>query len=792
MGIKLIFEIELRSDYHVGAGSGLGADIDSALLRDGDGIPTLRGTIITGLLRDGLWRLLQLQPLERYRQCQHSGQDGDVSSYCGRKDPKETLCPICRLFGTPRSPKRWRVSSARPLGLEVPTTGGWEPGETGAQVVQRVRVSPFTRRAEERKLFSQENGDGRLRFRFTIRCWEDGDAVLDEAALLVAAARNVRELGRSRRRGQGECRIHLIEPSELPGLKPAKGELLEQALLTRFEQHWLSDRAEARTVGPSSFPQVQVTPVTIPHALRFRLIIRVDDPIVVAKRGEAGNQFETSEIISGTTLRGAFAARAAECNDLNDAAIYADFAGLFLRGQVGFPFLYPAKQTGDNLYPAIPVPRDFLTCKVFPGLKKYQHSAQGFAAQPPDTNKTCSKCLQEDKETPLQPLSGFMTVEENPQELPVRTRSEMHIRVVPEQQRVKRGLLFGYTAIEVGQYFVGEMTFADEPAWQRFRRMTGLPEAGQVFSLRLGKAARRGYGQVTACLEPSDGRESVQVHLSLAERVADPTQLLTLTLLTDAVVTDKWGRYRLGLEADWLSETLGMPVDPDSLNPFVGTRLVDGFNAHLGLPRWRDVAIAAGSSVGFRLAGPPADWQERLAAIEREGIGLRRDEGFGRVVFNHPVYSGCKGITSSDIVLGANLRLQALTDTSEHLLSKEMQFRSEWSNILDDEKGWNKCQDWRFAAVARWLHAHCGEPLGELRQEMQRLGEPDENLCRLIPDYGCRSKDKKIGREGIELIVNLLSRLEEKTSVSSQRRLGVIMLAERIAATAQPRKEEQQ
>lgn len=792
MGIKLVFEIELRSDYHVGAGSGLGPDIDSALLRDRDGVPTLRGTIITGLLRDGLWRLLQLQLLERYRQCQRSGQDGDVPLYCGQKNAEEPLCPLCQLFGTPRSPKRWRVGSARPVGLETPTTGGWQPGETGAQTVQRVRINPRTRRVEGRELFSQENGDGRLRFRFTVRCWEDGDTVLDEAALLVAAARNVRELGRSRRRGQGECRIHLVEPTELPGFKPADGESLEQALLMRFEQYWLSDQPKSRTVSPFTFPQVQVTPATIPHARRFRLIVRVDEPIVVARRGEAGNQFETLQTISGTTLRGAFAALAAERNDLNDAAIYADFVGLFLRGRACFPFLYPARQTEYNLYPAIPTPRDFLTCKVFHGLRRYQHGAQGFAVQSSDADKTCSRCLQEGKKTPLQPLSGFMTVEGNPQELPVHTRSEMHIRVAPERQRVEPGLLFGYTAIETGQYFVGEMTFADEMAWQRFRQMTGLPEPGQVFALRLGKAARRGYGQVTACLEPGDGREPVQIRTPFAQRVTDPTRLLILTLLTDAIVADKWGRYRLGFAADWLSEVLGMSVDPDNLNVFASARLVDGFNAHLGLPRWRDVAIAAGSAVGLRLDHPPANWPERLMAVEREGIGLRRHEGFGQVVFNHPVYSGCKGITSSDIVLSADLRLQAQDSTSEHTLSKETRFGSDWSKILDDEKGWDKCQDGRFAAVARWLHAHCGEPLAELIQGVQELGKPDQALRDLIPNYGCRSKENKIGQAGRDLIAKLLKQLEEKTSVSEQQRLGVTMLAERVAAAAQTRKEARQ
>ena len=49
MSLRLTFQITLESDYHISAGHGLGARVDSALLRDADGVPVIRGTALTGL-----------------------------------------------------------------------------------------------------------------------------------------------------------------------------------------------------------------------------------------------------------------------------------------------------------------------------------------------------------------------------------------------------------------------------------------------------------------------------------------------------------------------------------------------------------------------------------------------------------------------------------------------------------------------------------------------------------------------------------------------------------------------
>ncbi len=788
MPVKLTFKIQLHSDYHVSAGGGLGAGVDSALLRESDGVPVLRGTAVTGLLRDGLWRLLQLQPFDQ-RNCERSGKSEEgVQHYCGQYEAGAAECPICRLFGTPRTPKQWRISSARPVGLEQvgSSKSGWEPKKTAAQVVHRVRIDPVTRRAEAGKLFSQEQGDGRLHFRFTAECGSEGEAALDEAALLMAAARNVREFGRSRRRGQGECRIHLLAPTSLSGITQTAGQSLEQALLNRFETRWLTKQAPARNATSQSIPQVTITTVAAPHTVRRRLVVRVDEPITLARRGDAGNQFETLEAISGVTLRGAFAARLAERVSLAVAANYAAFVGLILRGQAGFSSLYPAalEKDGDTLYPCIPAPHDLLTCKIFPGLKEKanEHGAKGFARQSSATAQQCPQCLVEKKEkTALRALDGFVVTKQPPQILGPSQRSELHIQINPEQQRVTTGGLFAYSALDAGQYFVGEMTFADNTAWQRFQQMAALPQIGQPFELRLGKATRRGYGKVTARFEDGAGKEPVWIRVPFENRATDAQQL-TLTLLTDAIITDTWGRYHLSFDADWLSRELKLPVDPGSLNVFASARRVDGFNAHLSLPRWRDTALEAGSSVGLRLLNPPAEWKQRLKEVERDGIGLRREEGFGRVVFNHPIYDGCKGITQSDLKVGNDLRL----GTGEHLLREEDRFEKEWQKTLDREKGWAQCQWGMFDAIARWLLAHCAE--SELSEKLMKLvASPSQELRDLISDYGDRSKESKLDRKGLEFISRLLVKLDELVGKygAQCRARGVLMLADRVAARAE-------
>ncbi len=738
MSLTLTFEITFASDYHVGAGYGKGFGLDSALLREADGKPALRGSALAGVLRGSAYQLLEFPSLQRHHR-------------------DETLQ---RIFGHPGQAKRWHVASAHPV----------ERRARDSQPVRRVHIDPRTRRAEPRKLFSQEEGLAGQVFRFTITCPQNDEAALDEAALLVAAARYTRQLGRSRRRGLGECVIHLTDATGLDAER-SPDKPWEDWFLERFDQKWLKEKP-AEAPRPAIKADVETVGAWNGAAVRVRVVFRLDEPLIIAERASAGNQFDARPSIPGWALLGTLASLAAERCDLSDPGEYRDFVALFLRGGVAFPTLYPAYHYSANLYPAIPAPLGWLTCSVVP----FEGKSAGHGAFSARDSKECPECRGK-----LEPVSGFCILRRQvPFTYTPGRSSELHIKVREETGRVEKGQLYGYTVLDAGQYFVGELICADEKAWTLLQDMTGIAERTPL-TWRIGKARRRGYGQVTAWLERCDGRPHTWIQLPLDRRVPDPTQPLTLTLLTDTIIADPWGRHATGFAADWLEAALGLgPVEV--IDAYARTRLVDSFNATLGLPRRRDTALAAGSMAWIRLPEPPKkDWQTRMAQLESVGIGLRRNEGYGRVAFNHPIYERREELTESAIGLEGRMRLgdEAARDS----------FMNRWEEKLEEYLPPRKQLDLRFAALARWLHAHRDESPENLLRHLGAIGQPDSALIGAIggaDEYGARSKANFFQTDGkptVEAIGKALKWLQKEDSTNWPR--GIERLADWLAALAE-------
>jgi CRISPR-associated protein Csx10 len=745
--LKLTFEITLVTGYHVGAGFEKGFNVDSALLRDAGDMPVLRGTGLTGLLRDGAYRLLELPPLAKY-----SAQE-----------------ILERLFGSPAQIKRWRVSSTqtRPTGRMA----------KDAEAVHRVRIDPLSRRAEPRKLFSQEEGLAGQVFSFTMTCPKNDAAALDDAAFLAAAARNVRQLGRSRRRGLGECVIHLSDVHGAGVDKPAD-QSWEQWFLKRFTEVWMQGSPAEGTM-PAVKSEIQSVNVSKGATVRLRVIVRLDEPLLVARRS-AGNQFDTHPFIPGGAVLGFLAGQAAEKCDLAEPEVYSNFISLFLRGGVTFPVLYPAYFHENHLYPAIPAPLGLVTCSVVP----FQDESEGHGAYPAWVYDKCPRCKNR-----LESIGDFMIIERDSSTFSPLRSSEMHVCIDKKTQRVVQGDLYGYTALRARQYFVGELLCSGEASWQRLREMTGIGEESPL-TWWLGKARQRGYGQVTAWLERCDDYQQTWIRLPLQQRVSDPEQAITVTLLTDTIVSNLWGQQAAGFTEDWLEQTLGLgPLEVQ--NAFARTRVVDGFNATLGLPRWRITALVAGSTALITLEKPIKGWEERMEMLEAEGIGLRRSEGFGRLAFNHPVFEQCQNIRESAIPLDPQLWLNGRRGSDLVMKLWEEELDKNRSVLLKIKKQHGKRFNSCFGALARWLYLSGDHPLEEvivqllsMSDQEQGFGKPNEALVAAIgkQEYGERSKDNfftKEGKDGIEAILKTLEYLKKEDPL--HRRGGIRRLSEWIA-----------
>lgn len=756
--MRMAFSIRLYSDYHTGAGHGLGTEIDSALLRDADGVPCLRGTLIEGILRNQLEILLSLKPLASIKSCAGGG--------CA---PGSEPCPLCRIFGSPHFPKRWRFGSARPQNVTEPVTSGWMPGRTASGVIWQNRVNPRTGRAEDNKLFSRERGSAELRFAFEVECLQRYPHSVMDASLLVAAARMARSLGSGKNRGLGDCRINLVDVSQdLTGHLLEPGVDCETQLLQYFQKHIIEGMDPPGTTA--IYPAWESPDAgKAGGPVRIQVIARADEPLVLADRMEVGNQYGGANYISGRALLGALATRAAGRWDLGDVnnPVYKDFISVFRRDNVRFSMLYPAYLgEGRLLFPCLPAPLDLLSCKVFHGFDERNKNKHGVTAHAHSDRVPfhCPRCKDKGRDTPLEQIEGFVLLRPDREIYVPKMRQEMHVSIDRDRGRAASGELFGYTALDSGQYFLGEIWCRSESDWSALCRLAGISE-DKILFLYIGKALRRGYGKMKVQFKkPASKALSLFVARDISSRVAGVEQPLVLTFLSDAILVDKWGRFYQSLTGKWLAEQLDLGLhegDIEVKQVFCKTGTAMGFNNHLGLPRWQDAVIKAGSTVGFSIK-KQIDREiltSRLGEIEEQGLGLRRNEGFGMVAFNHPIRTG--GMRIRPLRLDEEMSLKEGINAARPFDPTGVTSNDKYRLPAD------LFRDAPWLAVARWLKARSNENLSELISELEneKFSGLHENLFE-IRDYTPAKENffTTKGRKGKDALINKLNEIKDEVA----------------------------
>jgi len=173
------------------------------------------------------------------------------------------------------------------------------------------------------------------------------------------------------------------------------------------------------------------------------------------------------------------------------------------------------------------------------------------------------------------------------------------------------GAVFRYEAIAPGQGFIGYILCElDTDAAE----IQSLLKQSQSF-LWLGGSRSAGYGKVRIEFEAvSDWAEYTPTKID--------SSLNTITLLSDMLIRDQQGQYTTDLAGK-----LGLKPVPEYSN--IASTIIGGFNRKWGLPLPQVPAIAMGSV--FVVKG---DLSQHYQTWLEQGIGERRNEGFGRIAIN--------------------------------------------------------------------------------------------------------------------------------------------------------------
>lgn len=402
----------------------------------------------------------------------------------------------------------------------------------------------------------------------------------------------------------------------------------------------------------------------------IQLVLCTQSPLVLAVRHSAiGGATPTMDYIAGTVIRGAFAAALLQ---QGEAVSGTKFQTLFANNQVRYGNLYPTIVKGAPL--AWPLPMTAWSCKhqadFLPGAAESHRNEQGHGV----VDTLCAqldgrawqapfdRCQRVGCDSQRERFEGYYVQNQDGYERPKQTRRLLTRTAIDGRWGAARsGALYTMEAIEEKSYFSG-LLHVEEAALAPLTALLDLVKDEQ--SLRLGLGRSRGLGQmqiVEVNVLPA-GTEHLTLPTSLAQRVTLPCVReampalaaerfpFVVTLYSDAILLDDYGRYQTGLTAAaWrrIIRYAGEPPValgqwPQSIDcSWMATATRPVFNWRFA-PGWRkrtseELAVVRGAVfVCSALQQEAAAVIALLTQLERTGIGRRRDEGFGEIVVGHP------------------------------------------------------------------------------------------------------------------------------------------------------------
>ncbi|UUO15805.1 RAMP superfamily CRISPR-associated protein [Dolichospermum heterosporum] len=293
-----------------------------------------------------------------------------------------------------------------------------------------------------------------------------------------------------------------------------------------------------------------------------------------------------------------------------------------------------------NAYPFIdnkrtlPTPRSWYKDKGVKFSEDHEETVYDFSKIPSDEQKE----LTNDEEENLSPKlleENFCLVDDD-EVLLYNVKRRINIHNKRDRKRGRgiegSGAIFSYDAIDAGQTFQGVVLCKTQEDQAVIELLL------QQKDVWLGGSQSAGYGHAKIELLNND-HEWYEVESASKKRI-EKNENLTITLLSDTIIYDEYGQIVSNPETlrQILSELLKEELKFQNNGIYASGIIVGGFNRKWGLPLPQTPALVAGSVFVFEKIDISSEkFQEFLDnanKIEEKGIGERRVDGFGRLVFN--------------------------------------------------------------------------------------------------------------------------------------------------------------
>lgn len=620
--------ITFLGDWRIGTGTGTPGALDDTVRRE-NGLPVVPAGTVTGIWRDGCER---------------------VAATLDGADPAAPWAGWVRtLFGSQPAIDQRQQHVPVPAALAIRTAVLPGPVAAALRADPRlarclhtmrpgVAIDPASGQATTDYLRVMEVTRGGLDLHSPLELDDAGwteQQRITAWTLLHLGAREVQALGGDRRRGLGRCTLTVPDPAG----------------------------AVASALAASAPPVPASLPIRASTA-DVAVVARDDGWVVLDLRVTCVDPVLSASVATDNTVRGQPSVPGARV--LPVVVARAQAAGLDVE------HLVPAGELRcEPLVPEVhkaggrPLPRVLVAPKGAPVNKMWNRLR---TTPPPD--QTCK------------PPRNRWVGELHGGVLPLRSadlRVRMHNTVEDAVQRPTEavGGLFGYEAIPAGEVLRGRMRL-------RVSMVDGERLAVALTGRwRLGRSKKDEYGRVDVTASP------------VTERVARTDGIrrqVTIWFVTDTILLDAKLAPVTTVDGvvSALGDALGNPVElaPPG-NGMVSAALafgrVEGWHGRWVRPRPSLLTVAAGSVLVLRRVDGQEFEPTALQALESDGVGQRRAEGFGLVAVGDPLLdlteidvSGAARVPSSDADPGppdaAGLAL--LAELHQQALCRDVELRA--------------------------------------------------------------------------------------------------------------------
>ena len=353
----------------------------------------------------------------------------------------------------------------------------------------------------------------------------------------------------------------------------------------------------------------------------FPFILTLEAPVIASSLERDANSARSLPYLPGSMLRGAVA-RALGDPDRNEER-RARFEELVLSGQVCYLNAYPTSASGR----ALPTPAGLR-------MEKYGDRFHDLSGSRPQERGSGGAGLSEPSPQLLRIPEPYVTLgAAGLRRVAVQMTGTVHHQRVRELGRAtaERGAMFYYEAIAAGQELEGLLAIRGNSREERLSRQRAVGGAmGET--LWLGRSRRAEYGgSARITWRPARPRET-QGCEGLVNADLEAGKIFRMLLSSDYLGRDA----RSGqMDPTWLLEEIVARLGGERRARVVQRlwdfRPVGAFNRKWGLELPQVLALRAGSVLVLEALAPVS--MSELAAVEQSGLGERRGEGFGRVLF---------------------------------------------------------------------------------------------------------------------------------------------------------------